>query len=119
MKTKTRLRVKAIHADTADEFNAIIDEILNAANAPKITYMEALPFAAYVEYRETQEIPETIAERYELQGEGATCGDCPFLVRTKDKRCKWHYCAQHEQRATEGRPACDVFYEWKEARADV
>ena len=115
MKTKTRLRVTAIQAASAEEFNEIIAEVLERADAPKITFLQAAPFTAYVEYREVEEIPETLAECYELAGEGATCGECPFLVKSKDRRCVWHYCAQYGKKTKETTPACDNFYELKEA----
>lgn len=115
MKTKTRFKVIALQAGSAEEFNERIAEALENATAPKITYMQGVPFAAYVEYKEVVEIPETIAERYELEGKTGHCGECPFMVRTADKRCKWHYCAQKGQKTKETCPACDIFYELKEA----
>lgn len=115
MKTKTRFKVIALQAGSAEEFNERIAEALENATAPKITYMQGVPFAAYIEYKEVLEIPETIAERYEIAGEGATCGECPFILKSTDRRCVWHYCAQYGKKTKETTPACDNFYELKEA----
>lgn len=115
MKTKTRLRVVLITGDTAEEFNERITAELKRADAPKITYLQGQTFGAYVEYKTTEYIPETIAERYELNGNAETCGACPFLVRTDDKRCVWHYCAQHNRKTRETSHACETLYQLKEA----
>ena len=115
MKIKTRLRVALITGDTAREFNERIAAELERAESPKITYLQGPTFGAYVEYRETLEIPETIAEKYETEGKGENCGACPFLVKTDDKRCTWHYCAQHNHKTKEPTPACDTYYKTMEA----
>lgn len=115
MRTKTRCKVTAIHAASAEEFNAVINAELEKANNPRITYMQGVPFAAYIEYKYTEEIPETLAEKYELMGKGETCGGCPFFVKSTDKRCTWHYCAQYGKKTKETTPACDALYELKEA----
>lgn len=115
MKTKTRLRVVLITGDTAQEFNGAIALELEKATAPKITYLQGQTFGAYVEYKDTEYIPETIAEKYELEGNAETCGACPFLVKTDDKRCVWHYCAQHNRKTRETSHACDILYQLREA----
>ena len=115
MKIKTHLRVVAVEGQSAEEFNAKISEILERADAPKITYNQGQPFGAYVEYRETVETPETLAEQYELEGKTEYCGACPFLVRTEDKRCVWQYCAQHNRKTKETSRACDTLYQLREA----
>ncbi len=115
MKIKTRLRVVLITGDTAQEFNERITAELERAQSPKITYLQGQTFGAYVEYKETEYIPETLAERYETEGKAETCGACPFLVKTDDKRCVWHYCAQHNRKVKETSHACDLLYSLREA----
>ena len=111
MKTKTQTRVTAIQAANADEFNRIINAELEKRDAPKITYIQGLPFAAYVEYQELTEVPETLKEKYELAGDARSCRECPYFVRTKDKRYKWHYCAQKQRKVTECQGACETYYQ--------
>lgn len=111
MKTRSQLHVTAIQAANAEEFNKKINAELMKRESPKITYIQGLPFAAYVEYMETVEIPESLREKYELNGDGRHCRECPYFVRTQDKRYKWHYCAQKQKKVTECQGACETYYQ--------
>lgn len=111
MKQKKTKRVRAIQAINAEEFNREINAVLSETDDPKITYVVAVPFTAYVEYDEFIEVPETLAEKYELNNDGRHCHECPYFVRTQDKRYKWHFCAQKQKRVTECQGACETYYQ--------
>ena len=112
MKTEKRKGVKAIQATTADAFNKEIEELLKVCKNPQIHYITAgLYLGAYVEYEVFEEVPETLREKYEINGDGRECQECPYFIRTKDRRYKWHFCAQKQRRVTECQGACETYYQ--------
>lgn len=73
---------------------------------------------AYVKYYESEKIPESLADEYELTGAGFTCRQCPaFIPRYRedgrpDRRCKKGGCPEAEFRTTyEQSPACDALFD--------
>lgn len=111
MKQTRQRRVTAIQTATAEEFNRLINaELENRENA-QITFVTNVPFTAYVEYEIMAEKPETLKEAYELKGDARACNECPYFVRTKDRRFKWHFCAQKQKRITEYQNACEAYYQ--------
>lgn len=111
MKTKKQKQVVAIQTQTAEQFNHDINAVLTAHDNTNITFVTSIPFTAYVEYEELVEIPETLAEKYELNNDERYCHECPYFIRTKDKRYKWHYCAQKQRKVTECQGACETYYQ--------
>jgi len=112
MKTITQKNVRAIREETAEAFNEQIAEILNEYGDANINYITSGAFlGAYVEYETTKEIPETLAEKYELNNDKRYCHECPYFQRTQDKRYKWHYCVQKQKRVTECQGACETYYQ--------
>ena len=62
-------------------------------------------------YEEVVNVPETIAEEFELQGVHYFCKDCPHLQKGKDKRCKSHGCKYSKYGTVQDfTPACEFFY---------
>jgi len=110
MKRKRQKRVIAIQTTTAEEFNAAINAELSARESPEITFITSVPFTAYVSYEEVTEVPETLAEAYELRGDARTCQECPYFLRNEDKRYKWHYCTLKQRKVTAGAGACETYY---------
>ena len=107
MKRTKQKRVIALQADNAEKFNREINNLLTTLEDPKIVYSFPIVF---VEWEEIIETPETLQEEYELKGEEKECQDCPYFVRTEDRRFKWHYCTQKEKRVTECQGACETYY---------
>lgn len=112
MKRITQKGVQAIKADTAEAFNEQIAAILNEHAEAKVSYITSGTFlGAYVEYETLKEIPETLSEKYEMNGDKRFCCQCPYFQRTQDKRYKWHYCVQKQKRVTECQGACETYYQ--------
>lgn len=111
MRQTRQKRVHAIQTANADEFNRVINAELERHENANITFLTSVPFTAYVEYEITTETPETLTEAYELRGDARACQECPYFVRTQDKRYKWHFCAQKQKKVTEYQGACETYYQ--------
>lgn len=111
MRQTRQKRVHAIQTANADEFNRVINAELEKHENANITFLTSVPFTAYVEYEITTETPETLTEAYELRGDARACQECPYFVRTKDRRYKWHFCVQKQKRVTECQNACEAYYQ--------
>lgn len=112
MRIEKRKGVVAIQATTPEEFNRQINSVLEKYDAPKVHFITSGDkLGAYVEYDTTKEVPETLAEKYELAGDERPCTECPYFVRTKDRRFKWHYCIQKQKKVFESQRACDTYYQ--------
>ena len=82
---------------------------------PKVTF-DGL--TAYVKYYESEKIPESLADEYEIAGAEFTCSQCPaFVPRYRgdgrpDRRCKKGGCPISEFKMTyDESPACDALFE--------
>ena len=71
----------------------------------------------YIYYYTTNDVPETLAEKHELDGEGATCGQCPHCCKrinrsgNVDTRYKWATCGKTGDKVMATGPACDIYYD--------
>ena len=112
MKEKKRQRFRCVQAHSAEEYEILIQAILDENSGAKITHHATTPLLAYVEWTDYEKIPETLADEYELAGEQHCCGECPHIEREggtwnqKKFPCKYaKYGATYTTM-----PACDVFY---------
>lgn len=111
MKSYKVQQIKCIQEQTAEEFERRVNEALMSIDYPKIEMDKNVPFTCYIFFTKTFEEPETVAERYELQGMNRTCADCPHLERTSDRRRKMFPCPYSEYGITRiTTPACDRYY---------
>lgn len=112
MKTQRRKGVLAITSTTAEEFNREINAVLKEYDDPKVHFItQGDKLGAYVEFDTFEQVPETLAEKYELAGDQRKCSECPYFIRTKDKRYKWHFCIQKQKKITECQGACETYYQ--------
>ena len=72
---------------------------------------------ARIQYTESEQVPESLAEEYEAQGVRLTCQDCPLFVPalksdgTEDLRAKRGGCPYAEyKRTSKDSPACDEIF---------
>lgn len=84
------------------------------SKGPKVSFDQLI---AYVQYTETEEVPETLSEEYEAQGVHLTCEDCPYFCPaikadgTRDLRAKWGGCHLTEGKLTKKSSAvCDELF---------
>ena len=73
---------------------------------------------ARIQYMETEDVPESLAEEYEMRGVRLTCEDCPFFSPTLkadgtiDQRAKWGGCPWTEyKRTSKCSRACDKLFQ--------
>ena len=115
MKYVNRKQSLIITGSTAQEFQEKLNEALNsiASNGRKheIQFNMNMGLCAYILYDERLEIPESIADEYELKGETYDCGECPMFRPSDDRRVKYTTCAKGYRRRGYCDPCCDWFYE--------
>ena len=115
MKTTKIVQTRFINGsdghDTAAEFNEAMMELANLN--PRF---EREGNSFWIFYSVIQEEPETIAEKHEMEGEKAHCGDCPFFMRPMnrlgliDGRAKHGTCGKEGTREHIDSCACDYYY---------
>lgn len=115
MVNRSVMQVRVISGNTPEEtalmFNTTMQEL--AALNPKHERDGGIFWIYYtVETREA----ETLAEAYELKGEGKTCADCPFCMRdlnrfgAEDRRKKKATCSKTGTQVCVWSSACDEYY---------
>lgn len=120
MKYIKHYQQKTIKTSDPEEFdilmNSIYEEAAKGGKEPEIHFFEGMGFCASIKYFVSLNLPETLAEEYELKGLGCRCTDCPYFEPPKDKRFKTSVCPRTNLRTCFDRNACDIFYkEFREA----
>lgn len=117
MITKKRKQFYCIAATDPEEFQDKMNSVLSRHLEPEITFPNT-PLTAYVVVTTEELAPETLADEYRLQGKSFHCGNCPHLIKSEDKRKRWHYCEHEDGPSREDTPACEDFYRWLK-RGDI
>lgn len=95
-------------------FQEKINIVLSRITNPEIILDRTRSFTAYVFYSVNRNTPETLLELMEMiEGQSYTCADCPYLVRSTDKRKKWHTCGRDGSRTRDDSRACEDLYRMK------
>lgn len=109
-----RPKVRVVEAATAEEF----EKELNAALAEVTRWKPSLTWnnnreqhCVYIEYTEWVQIPEDVRDEYILKGRRIICGECPWYIRSDDRRIKYMTCAKGEPRCHYTKEACLALYE--------
>ena len=106
-----------VAADSAqqltEQLNAKLRELKD--KDPTVTFEGMI---ARIQYTESERVPETLEEEYELQGVNLTCEDCPYFCPTMksdgtlDRRAKWGGCHLSEYGRTDKRArACEKLFQ--------
>ena len=107
--------VKTISANNAEDFDTKLNSKLQELGRKGIQYtLELAPqlgFTAFIRYKETFHVPETIADEFELGGETHRCIECPFYVRPTDGRVKYTRCSVTPGLHSRDSYCCDAFYQ--------
>lgn len=116
MKKSSFQQYRIVREDTAQQ----LTETLNAwmyklrHKHPSVQF-EGL--TARIEYTETEEDPESIADEYAVQGARFTCQDCPYFEPmlkadgTEDRRAKIGGCEHKDLRRTyKDSTACEYLF---------
>ena len=110
MRQEITLRVKTIQASTSEEFDRKFNKAVKQLEDVELKW-DTAPMCVHLLYKETVQIPETLAEEFGLRGEHYFCKDCPAFKRGKNKRCKSVGCKYSPYgTAAEFNPACEYFY---------
>ena len=117
MKCRSYQQFAIVAADSAQS----LTEQLNAElvrlrdKKPTVTFEGMI---ARIQYTETETVPESLAEEYEMQGVQLTCEDCPYFCPaikadgTRDLRAKWGGCHLAEYgRASKDARACEMLFQ--------
>lgn len=109
MRDVKKIRVKVADATSADGFEKAINEILDKADDPEITFDTNRPFLAYVKYTEIVSVPDCLRDAYEMRGDYHFCEECPYFIEPTDGRRKYERCEVGEP-CKVGKPACNLYY---------
>ena len=105
-----------VAADSAqqltDQLNAELVRLRD--KNPTVTFEGLI---ARIQYTESESVPESLAEEYEMQGVHLTCEGCPFFVPmlkadgSEDRRTKFGGCPWTEtKRTARTSRACDLLF---------
>lgn len=101
-------RFFCVQCSTAAEFESRINQILAAVSDPQITFRPE-PFTAYILGTYWDKVPETIRDDFAMRDEEYCCKDCPYFIRSNDRRRRWHNCGFNPGPVREETPACNEF----------
>lgn len=108
-------RIEVVAEATPEAFAKQLNSQLAALDKAKAKYElqfnHQMGYCAYLVIDKTVEIPETIAEEFELAGEKHTCVDCPYWTHPTDGRVKYTRCEVTPGIHGAKSPCCDAFYE--------
>lgn len=115
-------QVKVINGSTPEETAVLFNEAMHQLKGQNPTF-ERDGNLFWIFYTAGEYEAESLAEQYELRGEGRKCNACPYCMReqkadgTTDLRKKWAICASDGHRINLESSACDTYYEAMERRA--
>ena len=121
MKWKRSKRYQCIKADSAEEFEQAVNNVLDEYPDAEMTIDVLVPFLCHAWIKCERLIPETKADEYELKGEKHYCIECPYIDRpaNSNRNQKKFPCEYADYGITRtNMPCCDKFYEWYEKQQE-
>ena len=109
MKVITKKKSKTIRAKTADSFDRQFQEASDSIDEEYDLVWDSAPMCVHFIWEEKIRIPESLTEKFELEGLQRFCKDCPNFIKGKDRRYRGQGCRLTDGR-TEYSPACELFY---------
>ena len=111
---------KTIIADTAEEYDAKMNEILNDHHEATIIDKE-MPgkFCSVCRWSYSISICETAKEEFHERHEKYFCMECQFYVRPDKGNVKYTGCSHEDRRVRGDQECCDFFYEMLKAGTDL
>lgn len=108
-------RTRIIVASTAEEFerklNKELEELERKRTKYELQFNHAMGFCAYIVAEFSREIPENIAEEFQIAGERHTCLECPYWQHPTKGNVKYTRCEKTPGIHGAQSPCCDAFYE--------
>lgn len=115
MKYMTLKQARIIQSATAggfeNELNAALREVAEKGARYELQFNNNAGLCAYIVYEQSVQVPETLADEYELRGEEYRCSECPLFKPSDDKRVKYTTCGHGVRRCEANHYACEYFYE--------
>ena len=110
MKKNTITKCRTVTAVKAEDFDREFDRVSKELGSAELRW-DTAPMCVHFITTETEYIPETLREEYELRGEKFYCKDCPFMEKPTDGRKRSGGCKYDIQpNAADYTPACEEFY---------
>lgn len=123
MKYIKGFRQETVKADSPEVFDLKMNDIFLRASAsgkePVVKFFDSMGFCACVRYYVSEAIPESLAEKYELEGNGYICSECPYFELPQDRRRKNVRCEKAKRLISADSHACDIFYLALEGQNDT
>lgn len=113
MRDKTKRRVRIIYEQTPADFESRINEAFDMIEDPtaEIEYNHQKGFCAYITYSEKERIPETVRDRFSLEGIRYECRSCPYCEMPENPKVQRTYCDMKPSGVTfPESEACEYFY---------
>lgn len=115
MRHEKVVKIAAIHADTAEEFEAKFNNRIDELDTFKIVERKIEigggSFDAVLVYEETHYIADSVKDEFHFEGIRYLCKHCPYLDDPHDKRVKHCACKYAELGMThKEQEACEMFY---------
>lgn len=117
MKCRSYQQYAIVAADSAQTLTELLNVKLRELRGknPTVTFEGMI---ARIQYTESEQVPESLAEEYEAQGVKLTCQDCPYFCPTikadgtVDQRSKWGGCHLSEYgRTAKDSAVCDTLFQ--------
>ena len=114
MRAEKYKQIIAICENNAEDFQNKMNDALASVTDPEIVFDKTQSFTAYVTYRVRKDVPENVLELLELlDGDYHFCEECPYFVRSTDRRRKWVSCKLKGSKTRADSRACEHFYIWR------
>ena len=108
-------RTKIIAASTPEEFekrlNAELEKLDRERRKYELQFNHSMGYCAYLVIDQMTQIPETIAEEFEIAGEKHTCLECPHWVHPTKGNVKYTRCLITPGIHGANSSCCEKFYE--------
>ena len=105
---------ETVMADTPEVFDLKMNDIFLRASSsgkePVVKFFDQMGFCATVRYFVSEAVPESLADKYELEGNSYLCSECPYFKMPEDRRRKNVRCERSGCLVDAGTRACDIFY---------
>lgn len=118
MKKMTKREQVTISGASPADFDCKVNEALEEAALRGADVLnidrrrEGGEFLAFIDLVSQVAYSETIMDEYQLQGMCYRCGDCPYLMKSADRRRRYLPCEKGMREETRyNSPACPFFYE--------
>ena len=110
MKVIVRKKSKTVQASNKTAFDRQFNKVSEELEDNAELVWDTAPMTVHFIYEETVQIPETLAEQFELEGLVLHCVDCPHFVKGKNKNYRSKGC-EFKEGCKDFTAACELCYQ--------